>query len=52
MHMNTASHSKCPTASPELAPEPARPMKCSLEMFDANSEAPTATQPTLLSARK
>ena len=34
MHMNTASHSKWPTARPELAPEPARPMKCSLEMFD------------------
>ena len=50
--MKTASHSNDPTASPELAPEPASPMKCSLEMFDAKSDAPTATHPTLRSARK
>jgi hypothetical protein len=50
--MKTASHSKCPTAKPELAPDPARPMKCSLEMFVAKSEAPIATHPTLRSARK
>ena len=50
--MKTASHSKDPTASPELAPEPASPMKCSLEMFDAKSDAPTAIHPTLRSARK
>ena len=45
--MNTASHSKCPTARPVLAPDPARPMKCSLEMLVANSDVPMATQPTL-----
>ena len=37
--MNTASHSNEPTARPELAPEPARPMKCSLEMLAAKSDA-------------
>ena len=50
--MNTASHSNEPTARPELAPEPARPMKCSLEMLAAKSDAPIAIQPTFLSARK
>ena len=50
--MKHASHSNEPTASPELAPDPASPMKCSLEMFDANNDAPTATHPTLRSARK
>ena len=50
--MNTASHSKCPTASPVVAPDPARPMKCSLEMLVANSDVPIANQPTLRSARK
>ena len=50
--MKLASHSKWPTASPELAPDPARPMKCSVEMFEASSDAPIAIQPTLRSARK
>ena len=50
--MRQASHSKWPTASPDVAPEPARPMKCSVEMFETNSEAPMANQPTLRLARK
>ena len=33
-------NSKAPTAIPAAAPEPARPMKCSLPMLLANNEAP------------
>jgi len=47
-----ASHSKWPTARPEVAPEPAKPMKCSVEMFETKSEAPIANQPILRLARK
>jgi hypothetical protein len=50
--MKQAIHSKLPTASPLVAPEPARPMKCSLEMLEANRDAPMATHPTFLPARK
>ena len=41
-----ASHSKWPTAKPDVAPEPAKPMKCSVEMFETNREAPMANQLT------
>jgi len=34
-------NSKAPTAIPEAAPVPARPIKCSLPILLANSEAPT-----------
>ena len=50
--MRQASHSKDPTASPELAPEPASPMKCSVEIFETKSDAPIANQPTSRLARK
>ena len=50
--MRQASHSKWPTASPEVAPDPARPMKCSVEMLETKSEAPIANQPTCRLARK
>ena len=33
--------SNAATAIPEVAPEPASPMKCSLPMLLANSDAPT-----------
>jgi len=33
--------SKAPTATPDAAPDPARPMKCSLPMLLANNDAPT-----------
>src|SRR5260370_38427607 len=47
-----ASHSKWPPARPEVAPEPARPMKCSVEMFETKSDPPMANQPMLRLARK
>lgn len=40
------------TTSPVEAPLPASPMKCSLDMFVANSDAPTANKPTLFPAKK
>ena len=50
--MRQASHSNCPTARPEDAPEPARPMKCSVEILETKSDAPIANHPTLRLARK
>jgi hypothetical protein len=32
------------SADAEFAPEPARPMKCSVEMLETNSEPPLANQ--------
>src|SRR5450432_2038110 len=37
---------------PEVAPEPARPMKCSVEILETKSDAPMANQPIFLPARK
>ena len=34
-------NSKAPTAIPDAAPVPERPMKCSLPILLANSDAPT-----------
>ena len=50
--MRQANHSKCPTARPEEAPVPESPMKCSVEMFETNSEAPMKNQPISRPARK
>ena len=47
-----ADHSYVPTARPLEAPEPARPITCSLPMFVENRVAPTANQPMCLPARK
>jgi len=38
--------SKAPTATPDAAPDPASPMKCSLPMLLANSDAPTCNTRT------
>ena len=40
MHELTLN-SKAPTPIPAAAPEPARPIKCSLPMLLANNDAPT-----------
>ena len=40
------------TATPDAAPVPASPTRCSAPMFDANSDAPTMNQPALRPARK
>jgi hypothetical protein len=37
---------------PDFAPVPASPIKCSEPIFEQKSEAPTATQYILLSAKK
>lgn len=47
-----AISSNWPTANPLNEPAPANPMKCSLEMFVAKIEIPTAAQPMFLPARK
>ena len=49
---NHTLSSKAPTPRPDAAPEPARPIKCSLPMLLANSDAPTNTQVIFLPARK
>ena len=50
--MRQASHSKCPTARPEDAPDPDKPIKCSVEMLETNKDAPMKNHPTLRPARK
>src|ERR1700722_5448322 len=50
--MQEACHSKLPPARPDVAPEPASPMKCSGEILETNSDAPMANQPILRPARK
>ena len=47
-----AINSNWATAKPREAPPPAKPIKCSLEMFVAKSEMPIANQPSFLPARK
>mmetsp|Transcript_16037 Transcript_16037/g.34715 ORF Transcript_16037/g.34715 Transcript_16037/m.34715 type:complete len:140 (-) Transcript_16037:114-533(-) len=47
-----ASHSNMATGSPEDAPEPARPTKCSEPMLDMKSEHPTPTHGIERPARK
>ena len=37
---NAATHSYAPTASPTAAPDPANPIKCSLDIFAANIDKP------------
>src|SRR5260370_33880400 len=50
--MRHASHPKWPTASPDEAPVPERPMKCSVEIFDTNKDAPMKNHPMSRPARK
>lgn len=45
-------NSNAPTAMPEAAPVPARPMKCSLPILLAKREAPIGSQNMYLPARK
>src|SRR5260370_12589935 len=47
-----ASHSKWPTASPEDAPVPDSPMKCSVELLETNKAAPMKNHPISRPATK
>lgn len=49
--VNIAINSNCPTAKPRVDPEPANPIKCSLEIFVAKIEMPTVNQPIFLPAK-
>lgn len=52
IRVNIAINSNWPTANPLDEPEPASPIKCSLDIFVANIEIPTVNQPIFLPARK
>ena len=52
IRMKIAINSNCPTANPLAAPEPANPIKCSLEILAAKIESPMVIHPTFLPARK
>ena len=45
-------NSKAATPIPDAAPVPAKPMKCSLPILLANSDAPTGSQNMYFPARK
>jgi len=50
--MKHANYSKFPTSKPPLAHDPTKPIKCSLDIFEANKDAPIAIHPTLRPAKK